>query len=357
MKHSNMDSRLLYETISNIEIEIKVVIKEDILKGVFRKDTFFKIKKIVSKYCKDLPDSFKKEIIQSTYQSAIRFYEEYEKETNQWYAIALSTVLALGFKSIGQLKLNNKKDLYHYIVEHPEHAFDKYPFLKDYKRNIQKRTLELAQKPMLSIEPNKKAMSLFAKAELQIRYEQQQSMIENLRNKNQKLCWISSHVDCSERCRKWQGKLVDLDAPAINSSFETGKIIDGHKVYSFNAITSQKDKYGYFNNIIVGFNCRHRLIPYKEKSKPPHSYRSKIVKKEFTINEQLRTMERTIRDNRKKALLIKDISSKKYKELNKSIKGQLEAYKSFANENHVTPLIWRTQISKGEKFNLKQKQI
>lgn len=348
MNKTHLTYKDLYLIISDIEMSIKEVIKNDILKGVSKKTTDKKIKHIIFQSCKDLPMEYKKEIANSSYQSAKRFYKQYDSSTNQWYKLALTVVLALDLTS--ESKIKTKADLYQYLVEHPKHAFEQYPFLNDYKRNIQSKTLELATNPMLSQEYGKRPMSLFAKAELQTRYQNQQDMINKLRNNNQRLCWISSHVDCSDRCKPWQGKLVDLDAPPINSKFETGEIVDGHKVYSFKAITSQKDKYGYQNNIIVGFNCRHYLIPYKKNSKPPHHYSSNLVKKEFQINNKMRAMEREIRENRKKALFIKSFNKNKYRQFNEMIKKQLNAYKTFAEKYQIEPQMWRTKVSKGDKF-------
>ena len=72
------------------------------------------------------------------------------------------------------------------------------------------------------------------------------------------LRWLSSHKDSSERCAKWQGKLVSLLLPAINDKFETGYKIDGHKIYSFLAIENEEQvtKSGkrYKNNIICSGN-------------------------------------------------------------------------------------------------------
>ncbi len=352
-----MDSKIVYEVISNIEIKIKKVIKDDVLNGQPKAKTYQKIKKIINDDSSQLPIQYRNDIAKNCFKSADSLYNDYLNQTNQWFYMALTLMLSLNLKLFGKSILQNeiktKSQLYNCIIENPRHAFDGYPFLNDYKKSIQRRTLELAKKPLLSQEEGHRKTSLFAKAEIQIRYENQMNMINNLKKKGVKLVWISSHVDCSDRCKEWQGKLVDLNAPAINNRFETGEVVDGHKVYSFEAITNVVDKYGYKNNIIVGFNCRHHLIPYKANSKSPHSYRSKKLKEEFKINTQLRTMERTIRDSRKQAMLIKDLDSKKYKELKKRIQLQVNVYKEFAKNHNVEPLLWRTNISKGEKLQIK----
>ena len=133
-----------------------------------------------------------------------------------------------------------------------------------------------------------------AKAELDIRYEKQMSMVNELKANGEDLCWISTHPDCSKRCEKWQGKLVSLSLKSKYSGFRVMKV-DGNWVYSLTDIMAQKDKYGYNNNIICGFNCRHYLKPYTYGSVAPKQYDSEDIAKMRAVNNDLRALERDIR--------------------------------------------------------------
>ena len=90
------------------------------------------------------------------------------------------------------------------------------------------------------------------------------------------------------------------------------KRIDGNTVYSLKAVTSQVDKYGYTNNIIVGFNCRHKLVPYKKGSLPPTEYNAEEVKKQREINAKLREYEREIRKLKRLSIFYKTMLSLKF---------------------------------------------
>lgn len=171
-----------------------------------------------------------------------------------------------------------------------------YPnMLKEYIGSFSKDTL-------VTSEPGKKGISLWQKAELDIRYEKQMSMVNELKANGEDLCWISTHPDCSKRCEKWQGKLVSLSLKSKYSGFRVMKV-DGNWVYSLTDIMAQKDKYGYNNNIICGFNCRHRLIAYKSGSMPPKDYDGIDIDRMRKVNNDLRGIERQIRYHKQKEQL------------------------------------------------------
>ena len=149
-------------------------------------------------------------------------------------------------------------------------------------------------------------IQLFAIVKLVLRHDAQIEKLEELKKNESfidvgqgrkiQLAWTSSHPDCSKRCEPFQGKLMDLTSlVADNYDFTMNYKVDGHKVYCFNAIESQVDKYGYHNNIINGFNCRHHLIPYRKGVKPVADYSKDEIRLERYINEKLRMLERKIR--------------------------------------------------------------
>lgn len=166
--------------------------------------------------------------------------------------------------------------------------------VQGYPKKLDEYIGNFARETIITSEPGKKGISLWQKAELDVRYSHQMEMLEECRKSGNDLFWISSHPDCSKRCEKWQGKLVSISKHATMSGFRVEKV-DGNWVYSLTDIMAQKDKYGYNNNIICGFNCRHFLKKYTPGSVAPKQYEHVDIEKMRKVNDYLRAMERRIR--------------------------------------------------------------
>ena len=108
---------------------------------------------------------------------------------------------------------------------------------------------------------------------------------------NNRLVWISAHVDCSERCQKWQGKLYSTD--------HTSGVIDGIKYVPIEDATNSnwyttKKGVRINNSILYGPNCRHYTIPYEKGIVPVIKYDAKIIEEERKITSKKREYERSI---------------------------------------------------------------
>ena len=207
------------------------------------------------------------------------------------------------------------------------------PYIENYQQKIVRAVKSVSQTPTTTSESGKKAISLIQKAELNTRYEAQMEMVDNLRTQGVEYAWISTHANCSKRCEKWQGKLVALNLKSNREDFLIGDV-DGNKCYSLSEIMDQTDKYGYHNNIICGFNCRHRLIPYKRGSFPPKDYSASQVKRNRKIETNIRAMEREIinlKEERNALLAINDLQQAE--KLSKIIKGKVAYYKRYCEAN------------------------
>lgn len=245
-------------------------------------------------------------------------------------------------------KIFNPKDLYN-LASHPRDLWAEAkasPNVVNYPNELKKMIARLSDSPMTVREPGKKPISIWQKAELDTRYENQMQMLQDLRVKGEDLCWISSHVDCSKRCEPWQGKLVSLEKHGdANFVVDT---VDGHTVYSLPDIMAQVDKYGYHNNIICGFNCRHRLIPYRKGTVAPREYKKGEIAKQRSIEISIRERERQIRLYKTNEHLynesgitpptIKGVPLKKY------IKGLESSYKAFCEKNGYAWQEYRIKI-------------
>lgn len=214
------------------------------------------------------------------------------------------------------------------------------PYIEDYAKKLKQRIKDMADQKATT-----NGISNWQKAELDIRHEHQQQMIDNLVKNGVKYAWTSSHPDCSKRCEPWQGKLFDLQSDKSElSNHRMRKKIDGHTVYCFKEIVEKVDKYGYHNNIIVGFNCRHRLVPYTKNSTIPNDYSKEQVEKNRKINAKLREMERAIRKLKQEIELIKEVDIKQAQMLNKRRKELIEQYKAYAEKNGYAWYEYRIKV-------------
>ena len=222
------------------------------------------------------------------------------------------------------------------------------PNVVNYEKELKAKMNRLAAEEVTTQEPGKKPISLWQKAELDVRYENQMQQLQNLRVQGIKYCWLSSHPNASKRCSKWQGSLVAIEGHASNpqkvvnyktfnyakSSFAMEKV-DGKTVYSLPDIMDVVDsRYGYHNNIICGFNCRHRLIPYKSGTVAPQEYTEEEMKKQREIERTIRAMERQIRLKKTQLELYNKLGDKKaVATLKKQIKKMVENYKTYCETN------------------------
>ena len=240
-----------------------------------------------------------------------------------------------------ELKIDNPKQLVDFINDNANKksmwAEQKAAVrVQDYPKRISQMMSQLAEEPMTTSEEGKKPISLWQKAELDIRHSEQMKKLQEQIESGVVYAWLSSHPDCSKRCEKWQGKLVRLTEHATMSGFRVKKM-DGIWVYSLPDIMDQKDKYGYNNNIISGFNCRHYTIPYEKGVKPVEKYTADEVKREREINNKIRAMEREIRTLKSRLNNLKALNDPKYKveiqKLNVIIKKKVADYKEFCEKN------------------------
>lgn len=216
------------------------------------------------------------------------------------------------------------------------------PNVVDYAKKLKKTLNDFANAPMTTAEKGKKPISLWQKAELDVRHQAQIEETQKLINEGVDLVWISSHPNCSKRCECWQGEVFSLTKHAKNPqtkvdkkfnynkrSFEVGEV-EGHKIYSLPDVMAVVDKYGYNNNIISGFNCRHRRTPYILGSSAPKEYTAQEIAKQRQIEANMREMEREIRNLKTRELFYTKIrddnSARAYKNAWKSLEAKYKAY-------------------------------
>ena len=175
-------------------------------------------------------------------------------------------------------------------------------------------------------------------SEMTVRYEAKQAEIQSLIAGGEDLVWISTHANCSKRCEPFQGKLYSM-------SGRSGRV-DGIEYRPLSVATdvyyTTKSGKTYKNGCISGFNCRHKLIPYRKGNKPIE-VSAKVIARERKINDTQRRMETAIRHERENALLAVDPklrtqARKKAAEMNKQ-------YRKYCLDNKVPYYPQRLKIS------------
>lgn len=216
------------------------------------------------------------------------------------------------------------------------------PIIKDYEKQIKTQTKLLASlTPKLQqVTKDGKVIntSLRNKAEMTARYQANVKDVQNLKAAGVKLVWTSSHASASPRCAKWQGKLFSLDGTY-------GTTPEG---YRYQPIENALNDNG-GNSIINGYNCRHYLIEYKPKSKPPTSYNKAQIKQEYKIDQKQRYYENEIRQIRAEADIYRNQGNKQQATLlNKKASKLVKDYAQFSLKNKRAYYLWRCQIHEGQ---------
>ena len=354
LTNSNYQSQVL-PIIETAETEIKKLINFYALFLKPRKELEERINGIIRAVSNRLPNSLFEKYkyilgLHETAQKMIRDY--YDPVVRRFHTIvAVLLLVGISIKAKNPLELNKKLTTDKTLIKAIESKSGEintwamakgYPNVLNYPQELKKKIGGLAKTQTVASEPGKKPITVWQKAELDLRYEGQVDMIRDLVNNGVQYAWTSTHPDCSKRCEKWQGKLFDLQAPHSELSGHRMRTkVDGNTVYCFKEVISRLDKYGYQNNIIIGFNCRHKLVPYKSGSVAPQEYTKEQVRRNREINEKLRRLEREIRYYKQQSILYNGIDKSLANKYKQKAKELTKYYKDFANKNGYAWYEWR----------------
>ena len=186
-------------------------------------------------------------------------------------------------------------------------------------------------------------------AEMTVRYDHQKQMIADLRDGGTKLVYIEPHANCSKRCEKYQAGGSKHPSGLYSLDGSEGITPEDHipfKPLEF-ATNNPDDQYTtrtgktYQNGCILGYNCRHRLIPYKPNIQPIPIPAS-VIKNRREVESTQREMERDIRYLRGKE--IQATTEKEKQKLKKLIKEAVQRYVAFSRKNEMAYYMRRTEI-------------
>lgn len=275
-----------------IIVKIKQIVLNDLRNGKSEREIKAKVKKLIDEFAKKIDDPMYKQ----------RATAVLVKSFAKWYATTNTAVLALPFLIASRFKnaptkvvANAEKqmrklsgqvivrlqNLYPNYIEYGQEWHD-----REYRRQLKEAYTRYAIR--LADDPARynKTVSLRNLAEVEVRRQEINAQLAQLRAQGVRLAWASSHVDCSKRCSPWQGRLYSLDG--------TYGTQNGNSFVPIEVAINVIDKYGYVNGLF-GFNCRHRLIPYTKGSRPPQDYTHEQMTRERAIDKRQRELERIIR--------------------------------------------------------------
>lgn len=318
--------------IQDCETDIKVLTLESVKRGEDYGTINKKVSSLIYGAMKELESSALKAMAKNTLtQFASRIYLKWLSIYGS-YELGTAIIAAMLIKGINvppnvvnKIKsLPKVNDVRAYNRATPNMTYD-----REYEKEVVSRVNAILDEQ--AKEDYSDRYSLRAAVERQVREEWHQKQIETLKSQGVNLVWIDSHANCSERCAPFQAKLYSLDG--------TSGTIDG---IPYRPLSEATDIYVYTkvgkcykNGCISGFNCRHRLIPYKKGFKPV-TIPKEVLEKERNVEIRQRELERNVRRYETRALGWKKEGNKdlylRYKGLAKK---WTEEYVSFSKKNKV----------------------
>lgn len=308
------------------QTDIKITIKNGVLSGASLFVIKDKIREIIDKALKQINSSTLRE---NARISLMQFAETAYSGLKVVFPNPLKAIAIYSWiKSINQNLNFSKETVEDKYFETTAKGIPLQEYQKTYINRVKTALEELAEVQALDSDDTAGRNSLRNFAEMQVRYERHLEEIQNLKNDGVKLVVCSVHADCSDRCKEWQGRVYSLDGTY-------GKTLDGINYVPLEVATdiyyvTKKGKR--YKNGLLGFNCRHKLFPYKEGMLIPRvSERER--KKEDAITKRQRTLERTVIRWREKALAYKGVFWEDYKQAKNNATIAYERYKKFSKEN------------------------
>lgn len=192
-------------------------------------------------------------------------------------------------------------------------------------------------------------------AETTVRYDDQLKMIDELKAKGERLAYIEAHQNCSKRCEKYQvgGSYHPSGLYSLDGS--KGTTPEGVKYIPLTEATDNpQDRYTtaagvtYQNGCITGFNCRHRLVPYRPNMRPT-VIPANVIERRRKVEHEQRALEREIRYQKRLSVQKSGIDSKAAAKARKKAKQLNERYISFCKKNEVSYFPDRTKILDDER--------
>lgn len=275
-------------------------------------------------------------------QSLLRFYSEQYDELRRsfgWQLPALAALLLLNGRTLtgGDIRPTRPQtEQAKQILA--ERGYDAsrltgaplQKFSRDYMRDNVKPALDrLAAQQARDPDDVSGRNTLRNRAEMEVRYNAHLEQIAALREQGVNLVICSTHADCSERCRPWQGRVYSLDGTR-------GRTDDGRSYVPLEEATDiyYTTKAGKtYKNGLLGFNCRHFLVPYKSGYRFPKPNAAE-ERREYEITREQRRLETVVRKWRTKAVEYKNTDRENYLKARRNAIAANKAYVEYSKQHN-----------------------
>lgn len=331
------------------ETELRLLVKDDFLKRIDRRKTDSKAREIINKALERIKIPSLKIVAK---QSLISFYLRQQSEINRINGKNLLVLLSLMRLSQENKKIPEVQSIVktisvakaksvvkeaiktHNITHGTTYDMSKtyglplQKFHEDYINKNVKPVLDGLSK-MYALDPDdiEGRNSLRNKAEMEVRYQSHLDNIGELKEQGHRLVIASEHADCSERCRPYQGRVYSLDKTS-------GVTPDGREYVPLEYATKNPrdmTRRGDYNGLL-GYNCRHYLVPYKDGFRFPKP-NPIIEAKEYKITQTQRYLERQVRHWRTEAIMRKGTDPTGYIVARKKVMDYNAKYIKYSREN------------------------
>lgn len=293
MKLRNTANRPLNKqaiALEEAESEIRLIVKNEYLKKTPKPQIDSMIKKVIDEALKKIKIPSLRE---AGAKSLIRFYNQQYSEIKTILggdvdSLVLLIALANGQKPRQEQKTFQTLQSRGFMTEYDSTAKLYGVPLKEYSQDYLKKRVEPIMRRMSEEQPKEdpRGLTIRSKAELEVRYQEHIDELNDLKQKGVKLVICSTHADCSERCAPWQGRVYSLDGT-------TGTTDDGRKYVPLEVATQRNFTKKGVPNGLLGYNCRHYLVPYESGFKFPKPNK-KEEEKEYAITLKQRQLERNV---------------------------------------------------------------
>lgn len=350
-----------------VQVKIKQLIVDGVLSGEPRQATWKRIKATINKYAERVPQLLRVDFVRTLTNGALRLYGEFRAEvenTAQDFGLSLLFLGALfrgenkaietaqrSGKPVAEQVIETQANYERRLTEGGKEDYTEYIYpdridVADVRKKVKTKIRDLS-----ATETEKgDGHNLRNRAEMYVRHEAQQQSIDEMRRQGVKLVWASTHADCSTRCAPWQGRLYSLDGTygEVNG-YKYQPLENAVNVY----VTTRTGRV--WKNGLLGFNCRHRLIPYNEHQMPPKSFSEKEMERRRVLNERQRAAERNIRRQKSLAWELIHQDKNAAQKLFDAAKRDEQRYREFCRKNNLVALPYRTQVMIEEMPNVGRK--
>lgn len=347
----------LVVSLQSATTKIKELITQSIMSGLSQEELTKQLNKVIAEACAKIKDEALREEIRNGFiVSAKKWHYELSQTMNvlnhnlRNQIIKFAPVGSLYSVDLNAMFKGTPGQVVEKIRPYMDFNAKGIAVIENYEKSVKLGLKAISADPPISTRLRKDGkpvkVSLRNRVEMAIRYDANLQDVNRLVDSGVKLVWASSHPNASPRCAPHQGKLYSLDG--------TSGTIKGIRYTPLADVL----KLNGGNSIINGYNCRHRLIEYREGSRAPTDYTEAEIRKEYQIDQRQRNLENTIRNlkteerlqrasgNQKEASILR----KKWQMVNKT-------YEAYSMRHGRAFYRWRTRISDDEVFKKPVSQI